>query len=238
MANTNKEEKRKDIISQLEELYGKRSIFGLSNKVWVSGQLEEPFEFSHKCGWESFFRSSVIVTRNSGTEDHVPVIISEDLLFGLDNEACEGGKWIEVGGQLRTHFKMGDDNKNHLEISLFTSYIHICNEKEELKEATNANQVYLEGYVSKSPIFRVTPLGRCITDLFIAVNRDVRGSDYLPCIAWGRKAAYASKLNVGDKVKLKARIQSRVYEQHDKNGQIIGTREINELSITDLMVIE
>ena len=47
--------------------------------------------------------------------------------------------------------------------------------------------------------------------MLIAVNRPYGKSDYIPCIAWGRNARYASGLYVGSNVKLKGRIQSRVY---------------------------
>ena len=45
----------------------------------------------------------------------------------------------------------------------------------------------------------------------LAVPRGYGRSDYLPCIAWGANAAAASRLCVGDGVKLEGRLQSRSY---------------------------
>ena len=79
------------------------------------------------------------------------------------------------------------------------------------EENKNINLIYLDGYLCKPPIFRKTPLGRQITDLLIAVNRHNRKSDYIPCIVWGRTAQWVSKFEVGARVKMYGRIQSRMY---------------------------
>ena len=78
-------------------------------------------------------------------------------------------------------------------------------------DGSKVNQVYLEGYVVKPPIYRNTPLGREIADLLIAVNRSYGRSDYIPCICWGRNARNTSTFEVGDHVLLHGRIQSREY---------------------------
>ena len=73
------------------------------------------------------------------------------------------------------------------------------------------NHIDLDGYVCKEPVYRKTPLGREIADLLIAVNRAYGKSDYIPCITWGRNARFASTLEVGQRVQLQGRIQSREY---------------------------
>ena len=74
-----------------------------------------------------------------------------------------------------------------------------------------ANQIYLDGYICKPPVYRKTPLGREIADLLLAVNRPYGKSDYIPCICWGRNARYASAFQVGGHVMIWGRIQSREY---------------------------
>ena len=74
-----------------------------------------------------------------------------------------------------------------------------------------SNQIYLDGYICKEPIYRKTPLGREIADLLVAVNRSYGKSDYIPCICWGRNARYASSFEVGSHVEVYGRIQSREY---------------------------
>jgi primosomal replication protein N len=76
-----------------------------------------------------------------------------------------------------------------------------------------SNSIILNGYICKQPVYRTTPFGREIADILLAVNRSYNKSDYIPCIAWGRNARYAERLNVGDNVIIKGRIQSREYQK-------------------------
>ena len=73
------------------------------------------------------------------------------------------------------------------------------------------NQIFLDGYICKPPVYRKTPLGREIADVLLAVNRPYGKSDYIPCICWGRNARYASAFEVGGHVLIWGRIQSREY---------------------------
>ena len=45
----------------------------------------------------------------------------------------------------------------------------------------------------------------------IAVNRPYGKSDYIPCICWGRNARFASGFEVGMRIQVHGRIQSRKY---------------------------
>lgn len=82
---------------------------------------------------------------------------------------------------------------------------------EEELDCTKTNQIYLDGFICKPPVYRKTPLGREIADLLVAVNRPYGKSDYIPCICWGRNARYASTFAVGGSVQIIGRIQSREY---------------------------
>ena len=64
-------------------------------------------------------------------------------------------------------------------------------------------------YLCKPPVYRKTPLGREIADLLVAVNRPYSKSDYIPCIAWGRNARYVSTFEVGTRLRVWGRVQSR-----------------------------
>ena len=97
--------------------------------------------------------------------------------------------------------------KNRLILSVFAVELNPVTEDEFIGE----NHIDLDGYVCKEPVYRKTPLGREIADLLIAVNRAYGKSDYIPCITWGRNARFASTLEVGQRVQLQGRIQSREY---------------------------
>jgi single-stranded DNA-binding protein len=101
----------------------------------------------------------------------------------------------------------------------------------------NPNQIYLDGFICKKPVFRTTPFGREITDMLLAVNRPYNKSDYIPCIAWGRNARYSENMKVGDRIKIWGRIQSRNYQKKISEEQVI-TRTAYEVSISKMEVYE
>ena len=95
----------------------------------------------------------------------------------------------------------------------------------------------MTGAICKPPSFRTTPFGREIADLMLAVNRSFGKSDYIPCIAWGRTARYASTLQVGDKLRIQGRFQSREYQKQMPDGAVIS-RIAYEVSISRLSCLK
>ena len=89
----------------------------------------------------------------------------------------------------------------------------------------------------KIPIYRKTPLGREIADLLIAVNRPYGKSDYIPCIAWGRNARYASTFEVGCRIKIWGRVQSREYTKRISDTET-EKRVAYEVSVSKLECVE
>lgn len=154
-----------NVITRREENSPTEKLFSEFNKVFVSGRIEAEFDFSHEVLWEKFYRTRVRVERLSGTEDLVPIVVS-DLLIGRERmKTSLEGKWVEVAGQFRSYNKLGEDGRKHLDLFLFVTAINIYDDEDELEEVTNANLIYLDGYLCKPPVFRKTPLGRQITDL-------------------------------------------------------------------------
>lgn len=228
-----------NVITRWEESSSTKRLFSEFNKVFVSGRIEAEFEYSHEVQWEKFYRTRVRVERLSGTEDLVPIMVS-DLLIGqkMLKKSLEG-KWVETAGQFRSYNKLGEDGRRHLELFLFVTAINIYEDEDEQEEITNANLIYLDGYLCKPPVFRKTPLGRQITDLLIAVNRPYGKSDYIPCIAWGRVAQWVSKFEVGNRVKLYGRLQSREYFKRYSNDLEAGEyRNAYEISVMRMQKVE
>lgn len=162
----------------------------------------------------------------SGYSDLLPITISERLLVGLDINV---GTKIKVEGQLRSYNKYIDGN-NKLVLIIFARDIVLQNDQEDIK---NPNQIFLDGYICKNPIYRTTPFGREITDMLIAVNRPYNKSDYIPCIAWGRNARFSEKLKVGDHIKIWGRVQSREYQKKINEEESI-TKIAYEVSISKM----
>ena len=112
-----------------------------------------------------------------------------------------------ASGQFRS-YNRHEEKKNRLVLSVFARELSFVEEEDD---SVKSNQIYLDGYICKPPVYRKTPLGREIADLLIAVNRSYGKSDYIPSICWGRNARYASGFEVGSHVQIWGRIQSREY---------------------------
>ncbi len=226
-----------NVITRQEENSTTNRLFSEFNKVFISGKIEAEFEYSHEVMWEKFYRTRVRIERLSGTEDLVPIIVS-DLLIGRERmKNSLKGKLVEVAGQFRSHNKEGEDGHKNVELFLFVTAINIYEDEDELEETTNANLIYLDGYLCKPPVYRETPSGRQITSLLIAVNGPYRRVDYIPCIAWGRVAQWASEFEVGNRVKLYGRIQSREYFRR-YDSDVVKHGGAYEISVRRMQIVD
>lgn len=168
------------------------------------GKVASSFTFSHQVFGEGFYLVDILVKRLSDSEDRIPLMVSERL---VDVSQDYEGEYIMVQGQFRS-YNRHEEKKNRLVLSVFVRELSFV---EEADESIKTNQIFLDGYICKPPVYRKTPLGREIADLLLAVNRPYGKSDYIPCICWGRNARYASAFEVGGHVLLWGRIQSREY---------------------------
>lgn len=174
------------------------------NQVSIIGKVASSFTFSHQVFGEGFYLVDVLVKRLSDSEDRIPLMVSERL---VDVSQDYEGEYIMVQGQFRS-YNRHEEKKNRLVLSVFVRELSFV---EEADDSIKTNQIFLDGYICKPPVYRKTPLGREIADLLLAVNRPYGKSDYIPCICWGRNARYASAFEVGGHVLLWGRIQSREY---------------------------
>lgn len=196
-----------------------------NNSVNIVGKTCSDLEFSHEVFGEGFYTIKFNVPRLSNYSDVLPVTISERLLVDFE---LESDKLIRVEGQMRSYNKVVDGN-NKLILTVFAR--DLKEEKEE--NVNNPNQIFLDGYICKDPIYRTTPFGREITDMLVAVNRPYRKSDYIPCIAWGRNARYSEKMKVGDRIKIWGRVQSREYQKKISEEKVIK-RIAYEVSVSKM----
>ena len=175
-----------------------------NNRVTVIGTIVSDFTFSHAVFGEGFYLVDLSVSRLSEQADVIPLMVSERLMdVTRDYRGCT----IEADGQFRS-YNRHEGVKNRLVLSVFVREVQFL---EEFTDYTKTNQIFLDGYICKEPIYRKTPLGREIADLLVAVNRPYGKSDYIPCIAWGRNARFASGFSVGTRIQLWGRVQSREY---------------------------
>lgn len=201
-----------------------------NNKVVVIGEVISDFTFSHEVFGEGFYLTEILVNRLSDQVDVIPLMVSERL---MDINADYKGLTVKVNGQFRS-YNRHEGMRNRLVLSVFVREVEFV---EEFTDYTKTNQIFLDGYICKEPIYRKTPLGREIADLLVAVNRPYGKSDYIPCIAWGRNARYASSFDVGGRVKIWGRVQSREYVK--KIDEMDSEKRVAyEVSVSKLEYVE
>lgn len=201
-----------------------------NNQVVIMGEIVGEFEFSHEIFGEEFYMVDVRVERLSDSSDIIPLMVSERLMNVHESYL---GQNIMVNGQFRS-YNRHEERKNKLVLSVFAREIDFV---ESIEESAKSNQIFLDGYICKEPVYRKTPLGREIADLLLAVNRPYGKSDYVPCICWGRNARYAGSFAVGERCAIWGRIQSREYMKKLSEDQI-EKRVAYEVSVSKLELIE
>ncbi len=198
-----------------------------NNNVEIAGRVYSDLSFSHEVYGEGFYCFQLKVPRFSESCDIINVMVSERQIHNLE---IEQGDVLSISGQFRSYNKC-EEKGSRLLLSVFARDLKKLEGEEPIK-----NNIVLEGFICKPPVYRETPFGREISDILIAVNRQYNKSDYIPCIAWGRNARYAATLNVGEHIKLQGRIQSREYQKRVGEDSFV-TRTAFEVSVSKLEVL-
>lgn len=227
------------------------STIPTNNAAHLIGELKEDFSFNHICRGTKMYSSSIIVRRDSGVEDVLPIMVPKQVVREFKRTIKKPvGAVVEIKGRLSSfNEKLSDRVKLRIFIKVKTMTLMA-------KETKHVNEISLKGYICKEVNYRKTP-GRTdekgnvikkpsrITDILLAVNnKQLNASYYIPCIAWNKEADHASYLKVSDKIAVKGRIQSREYRKEifiqpdeDKkvnNDRQFETRVAYELSINTL----
>ena len=199
-----------------------------NNTVLIAGTITEGCVFSHEVYGEGFYTFRISSERLSDKADILPVTVSERL---IDKELLQVGKKVDITGQLRSYNNY-NSKKNRLVLTVFAREIRLL----EMDEEKTENQIFLNGFLCKAPVYRKTPFGREISDILVAVNRAYNKSDYIPCIAWGRNARYMANLEVGANVRVWGRVQSRIYQK--RIGDETEERVAYEVSVSKIELPE
>ncbi len=207
-----------------------------NNHITLVGKVTSEKRFSHEIYGEKFYIFDLSIPRLSGNADNIPITISERLLTQTDLPIDSK---ISVEGQFRS-YNCYQGEKNRLILTVFAKEVEFLeNQEEEIQvgKDVTTNEVILDGYICKKPIYRKTPFGREIADLLLAVNRSYNKSDYIPCIAWGRNAKFCETVPVGAEIRIVGRVQSREYEKKYEDGTI-EKRVAYEVSVASLEIID
>ena len=227
------------------------STIPTNNTAHLIGELKEDFSFNHICRGTKMYSSFIIVRRDSGVEDVLPIMVPKQVVREFKRMIKKPvGAVVEIKGRLSSfNEKLSDRVKLRIFIKVKTMTLMA-------KDTKHVNEISLKGYICKEVNYRKTP-GRTdekgnvikkpsrITDILLAVNnKQLNASYYIPCIAWNKEADHASYLKVSDKIAVKGRMQSREYRKEifiqpdeDKkvnNDRQFETRVAYELSINTL----
>ena len=201
-----------------------------NNRVYIKGRIVSGFSYSHEVHGERFYMADICTCRNSGYKDIIPLIVSEQQVdVGHDYSR----RMAAVTGQLHSCYPRETDWRR-LVLSVFVRKIEFW--AGELEDNRNDNRISLEGFLCKEPVYRKTPLGREIADIFLAVSRSCGKMDYIPCIVWGRNAELAVRFKMGTAVNIQGRIQSREYVKW-LSEEKAETRVAYEVSVSRLRMI-
>ena len=201
-----------------------------ANSIKLVGILENSTEeqtFENR--GKVFHRFTLRCKRQSNVDDLIPIVIPEKLLYDVDTSLFIG-KQIKVQGNIRTR-TVDVGGRYKLYVYIYVQEFLLLFEKEE-----DNNVVELFGTLCRPTSLRTTPKGKQITELCVAVNRQGGGSDYIPCIAWGRNAVELNNKSAGYKLSLTGRFQSREYIKKYPDKEEV--RVAYEISIKDYDEIE
>lgn len=171
------------------------------NGIRIAGEITE-INYSHTYKGIDFYKGYILSERKSGRTDKIPFVSRTK----LEGKMC-------LIGEVRTRNRKEED-KSHLDI-----YVHVLGVEEYEQDE---NIVIGDGYICKSPNYRITHLSRRISDCMIACNRKHLKSDYLPSISWGKDADIVGQMEVGTHINFEGRLQSRGYYKNTKDGFIVG----------------
>ena len=194
-----------------------------NNRIFLRGRLAASPTLSHINHGVEYFLLPLRVCRLSGAADTLHVIASRAQLAALP--PLEENSPLTVRGEVRT-FNNRSGVGSRLVVSVFAK--ELSQEEDEEDE----NHLEISGVLCKPPVLRTTPLGRTICDMILAANRRYGRADYLPCIAWGSLAYRCGAMEVGNRLALEGRLQSRIYTK-EVDGQL-QERTAFEVSIMSL----
>ncbi len=195
------------------------------NHIVLVGTVGDVAILSHENHGITYFQFPLRVSRLSGVEDVLNVVVAQNM---LEPGLVRPGETLAVEGEVRSY-----NNRSGMGSKLI---ITVYARTVERSRGPHKNDLTLAGVLCKPTVLRRTPLGREICDMMLAVNRRYGRADYLPCIAWGGLAVWCSQLDVGNGLKLNGRLQSREYTK--EVGGRSERRTAYEVSVMSLDPID
>lgn len=156
--------------------------------------------------------------RESGAVDTIPVRVPEYLMDEITRYQDDDAR-IAIQGEIRQCIKGGHS-------SLWVEALQILPPMEYYPD----NEASMRGELCKYPVYRVTPFGKEICDMMLAVRRISGRADHIPILTWSELARRSAGFCVGDMLDIRGRFQSREYTKKSLDGRT-ETRVVYEVSV-------
>lgn len=194
----------------------------ISNAAGLAGELKEIEEVTELCGLRfNGYLAKVETPRPRGTLDEVMVAFTGKAAGAEGNPEIEEirkritGRKVLASGIVQT---LKDFKSGRVLVFVLANFIRTA------ENPMMQDDVALRGVIVRDPVYRTTPKGRRITELFVTVENVITGAGcHIPCICWQADADEAALWRKGDTVELLGRYQSRRYEKVTDDGS--GGRE-------------
>lgn len=188
------------------------------NKIILKGTIKD-IEYSHTIKNIDYSKANLLVLRKDGKED----IIS----LRFKSFACKykDGDYVELIGNLRSYSRKLDENKNKVEIYVFT-YFDYPTEDDEKEFLDSTNEFLISGKVCKLNELHKTKTGKQNIQFILAnniINNDntQKINNYIPMVSWGQDATDISEtLKVNDAVTIRGQLHSRTYVKNLPEGEV------------------
>ena len=204
--------KNRKYLRELEEQIGVQYPFNM-NKMCIFGTKVSDPQLMFFDGEETY-QFLVEVKRKSEKLDVIPVWLQKNA-YTIGIPYVPNGTEIMILGEYRSANWTDEDGKRHLEMYLKSVDYYVGNVHRD--DEFDNNIVLLEGYICTKPTLKHTFKGRTICDFMVAINDGINEPEYFPIIAWGSKAKEVfTCYNVGDKLTILGRVQSREYHKGDQ----------------------
>lgn len=181
------------------------------NEIILKGTIKN-IQHSHNIGNVEYDKADLIVKREDGKED----ILS--LKFKKFSNRYKDNDNVELVGNVRSYSQKVDENKNKVDIHVFT-YFDLPQD-----ESDTVNEFEIDGHICKKDILRRTSSGKEHCHFILANNIIQNGyklNSYLPVVIWGKDAVkFSETQNVGDFIKIKGQLHSREYTKTLEDGEI------------------
>ena len=176
------------------------------NEISITGKIEE-LQYMGENSEGIFYKATLTIKRNTGVQDKIPVIIPKQATGVLENLNVLLDRYVNIIGEIRTMNYQDNEGKKHTFLFVYAVKLKLYKSDYERYK----NIVNLTGVIFKKPVYRITPNGKEITDVIIAVKSGVRQSSYIFCIAWREYAQIAKEFEVGTKIMVYGYIHARQY---------------------------